>query len=74
MIVAHDYYMATKQETVAMFERTTATRAYVQFWYAHLAAPGELVKFESTSKRAFKAQLQAFCTERGATKIKEVRT
>lgn len=60
--------------TVAVFERTTGTKAYVQFWYAHLAAPGELMKFEATSKAKFQAQLQAFCAAAGATKIKEVRT
>lgn len=54
----------------AIFERLTDIKAAVTFkgdW-------SDSEMFHASSKSKFKAELEAFCKERGAKEVKEVRT
>lgn len=52
-----------------VWERTAATKAIIKF-----EGTTELYRFQSTSKRDFKRQLENFLNASGATLIREVRT
>ena len=55
---------------MAIFERMTDTKATVTFkgdW-------SDATDFSASSKSKFKSELEAFCKERGAKEVKEVRT
>jgi hypothetical protein len=59
--------MTLMENITAVWEQTTARRAYVQLG-------GKTLKFEASNARFFKKELEAFCANHGATEMKEVRT